>query len=105
MLENNKDLLLKKKNSKNFELHSQKAKDFLAKKDVVTMVPSFHVLREVFLINQEERAMDVVKALKIIRLRDGVDIAIAFWRKTARLILAPRALAGNIKIQIKKIFS
>lgn len=102
LLENNKDLLSKSKRSKDMELHSQKAVEFLEKRAIITMAPTFHVLREVFCINQDERAMDAKKAFKIIKLRDAQDPAIKSWRRAVRLIMAPRILAGRIKRKIIK---
>lgn len=97
LLENNKSLIDKARHSVHFELYGQKAREFLAKRSFITMAPTFHVLREVFLINQEERAMDAKKALAIITLRDGVEKPIAYWRKAIRMLAVPRVLAGNIK--------
>lgn len=99
LLENNKSLLQPKKPG-GFELYGKKAEEFLAKRSFITMVPTFHVLREVFWINQDERAMDIKKALKIIELRDAPEFAIKSWRKATRLLLAPRALAGRVKKKI-----
>ena len=101
LLENNKSLLKSKKPG-GFELYGKKAEEFLAKRSFITMVPTVHVLREVFLINQDERAIDVKKALKIITLRDTPDLAIKLWRRVIRLIMAPRTLLGRIKRRIQK---
>ena len=101
LLENNKSLLQSKKPG-GFELYGQKAEEFLAKRSFITMVPMFHVLREVFWINQDERAMDIKKALKIITLRDTPEASIKPWRKIARLVMAPRTLLGRIKRIIKR---
>ncbi len=102
IFENNKSLLNSKKPG-GFELYGKKAEEFLAKRGFITMVPTFHVFREVFPINQDVRAMDVRKALKIIKLRDAQDPAIKSWRRVVRLIMAPRTLAGRIKRKVKKI--
>ena len=102
LLENNKSLLNSKKPG-GFELYGKKAEEFLAKRSFITMVPTVHVLREVFWINQDERAIDVKKALKIITLRDTPDSAIKLWRRIIRLIMAPRSLAGRLKRAIQKI--
>ena len=96
LLENNKSLLQSGKPG-GFELYGKKAEEFLAKRSFITMVPTFHILREVFWINQDNRAMDARKALKIITLRDTPDPVIKPWRRIARLIMAPRVLAGRIK--------
>jgi len=101
LLENNKSLLNSKKPG-GFELYGEKAKEFLTKRSFVTMVPICHVLREVFYINQYERAIDVRKALKIIKLRDGAE-PIRFWRKMIYLLMRPRLLGGKIKRKIKKL--
>ncbi|MBI1866271.1 MAG: hypothetical protein HY005_01275 [Candidatus Staskawiczbacteria bacterium] len=101
LLENNKSLLNSKKPG-GFELYGKKAEEFLAKRSFITMVPTVHVLREVFWINQDERAIDVKKALKIITLRDTPDSAIKLWRRIIRLIMAPRTLLGRIKRSIQK---
>lgn len=102
VLENNKSLLQSKKPG-GFELYGKKAEEFLAKRSFTTMVPSMHVLREVFWINQDKRAIDIKKALKIIELRDAPEATIKSWRKIARLIMAPRVLAGRIKRKIYPI--
>ncbi len=96
LLENNKSLLNSKKPG-GFELYGKKAEEFLAKRSFITMVPTFHVLREVFWVNQDERAMDASKALKIIALRDASDSVIKSWRRFVRLLMAPRVLAGRVK--------
>mgnify|MGYP001578779905 CR=1 FL=1 len=96
LLENNKSLLQSKKPG-GFELFGQKAEDFLTKRSFITMVPTIHVLREVFWVNQDKRAMDASKALKIITLRDKPDTVIKPWRKAVRLLVEPRVLAGKIK--------
>jgi hypothetical protein len=101
ILENNKSLLNSKKPG-GFELFGKKAEEFLAKRSFVTMVPTFHVFREVFGVNHEDRSMDVRKALKIIKLRDTPDTAIKPWRGIIRLIMEPRVLLGRIKRKIKK---
>lgn len=101
ILENNKSILQSKKPG-GFELFGQKAEEFVAKRSFITMVPTFHVLREVFWINQDERAIDVSKAFKIITLRDTPDPIIKSWRRILRLIMAPRVLAGRIKRKIIK---
>ena len=102
LLENNKPFLNSKKPG-GFELYGQKAEEFLTKRSFITMVPTFHVLKEVFWINQDERAMDASKAFKIIKLRDTPDPIIKSWRRVARLIMAPRSLAGRLKRAIQKI--
>lgn len=99
LLENNKSLLHSKKPG-GFELYGKKAEEFLMKRSFITMVPTCHILREVFWVNQDERAMDVRKAFKIIKLRDAPDPQIKPWRKIVRLFMAPRALAGRIKRKI-----
>lgn len=96
ILENNKSLLQSKK-PRGFELYGKKAEEFLAERSFITMVPTLHVFREVFWTNQDERAIDIKKALKIITLRDTPDPVIKSWRRIARLIMAPRTLAGRIK--------
>src|SRR3989338_6589614 len=101
LLENNKSLLQSKKPG-GFELYGKKAEEFLVKRSFITMVPTVHVLREVFWINQDERAMDASKAFKIITLRDAPDPVIKSWRRILRLIMAPRTLFGRIKRGIKK---
>ncbi len=101
VLENNKSLLNSKKPG-GFELYGQKAEEFVAKRSFITMVPTFYVLREVFFINQDKRAMDITKALKIIKLRDTPDLIIKSWRRILRLIMAPRTLLGIIKRSIQK---
>jgi len=100
LLENNKSLLNSKKPG-GFELYGQKAEEFLDKRSFITMVPTFHVLREVFWINQDKRAMDINKAFKIIKLRDTPDPIIKSWRRILRLIMAPRVLVGRIKRMIR----
>ena len=99
LLENNKSLLNSKKPG-GFELYGQKAGEFLAKRSFITMVPTLHVFREVFWINQDERAMDIRYALKIIKSRDSFKAPIKSWRKIARLIMAPKTLLGRIKRKI-----
>lgn len=102
LLENNKSLLNSKKPG-GFELYGKKAEEFLAKRSFITMVPTFHVLREVFWVNQDERAIDIKKAFKIITLRDAPDSVIKPWRKIVRLLIAPRTLAGRIKRKIREM--
>ncbi len=101
LLENNKPLLQSKKPG-GFELYGKKAEEFLTKRSFITMVPTTHVLREIFWVNQDERAMDASKASKIIMLRDAPDSGIKSWRRIARLIMAPRTLLGRIKRSIQK---
>lgn len=102
VLEHNKSLLHSKKPG-GFELYGKKAEEFLMKRSFITMVPTFHVLREVFWVNQEPRSMDARKAFKIIKLRDAPDPIIKSWRRIIRLIMTPRVLAGRIKKTIEKI--
>lgn len=104
LLENNKSLLNSKKPG-GFELYGKKAEEFLAKRSFITMVPTFHVLREVFWINQDKRAIDIKKALKVITLRDAFDPVIKPRRRILRLVMAPRVLLGRVKIAIKKVVS
>lgn len=99
LLEHNKTILQSKKPG-GFELYGKKAEEFVAQRSFITMVPAFHVLREVFWVNQDERAMDARKAFKIIKLRDTPDPVIKSWRRIIRLIMAPRVLAGRIKRKI-----
>jgi|SRR3989344_5533441 len=102
-IEHNKELLSKQKGSVNFELYGKKAEEFLKKGSFITMIPTFHVLREVFLVNEYERSMDAKKALEIIKLRDNPEEKIGQWRKSVNLIFSPKVVAGKIKKNIKKI--
>lgn len=103
ILEHNKALLGKEKGSVNFELYGKQAEEFLNKGSFITMVPIFHVLREVFLVNEFERSMDAKKAIAIIKLRDNPDGKLGQWRKTLNLINSPRAVVGKIKRNIKNL--
>lgn len=100
LLENNKDLLLKSKRSKDMELHSQKAVEFLQKRSIITLLPSFHILREVFLLSPDQRSIDKKRALKIIRARDKTDQKNIELRKIINLFFTPRILLGKIKRKI-----
>lgn len=96
LLENNKSILNSKKPN-GFELYGKKAEEFLNKRSFITLAPNFHVLREVFRISHDERAIDERKALKIIKIRDCAEPNIGFWRKTIFLLLHPRMFGGKIK--------
>ena len=102
-LEHNKELLMQQKGSVNFELYGKKAEEFLQKKSIITMVPTFHVLREVFLVNEFERSMDVKRARAIIALRDNPDKKLGQWRRVTNLVFSPRVAMGIIKQNIKKL--
>ena len=102
-LEHNKELLSKQKGSVNFELYGKKAEEFLQNKNLITLAPTFHVLREVFLVNEYDRSMDAKTALAIINTRDNPEKKIGAGRKMVNLLASPRSLAGRLKQQIKKI--
>lgn len=102
-LDHNKELLSKQKGSVNFELYGKKAEEFLQKQSIITMVPTFHVLREVFMVNEFERSMDAKKALEIINLRDNPDDKLGQWRKIVNAMSSPRSLAGKVKKNVKKL--
>lgn len=102
LLENNKSILNSRK-PRGFELYGEKAEEFLNKRSFITMAPNFHVLREIFCVNQDERAIDAKKALKIIKLRDTPDSDIKSWRRIVGLIMAPRILVGRIKRKIMEL--
>jgi len=70
ILELNKDILDNSKRSKGFELHDERAVRFLSKRSFLEMIPTFHVLREVFKSAKDERAINMKEALQIIKLRD-----------------------------------
>lgn len=70
ILELNKDILGNSKRSKGFELHDERAVEFLSKRSFIEMIPTFHVLREVFRVTKDERAINMKEALQIIKLRD-----------------------------------
>lgn len=97
LLENNKPLIERAKGSIGFELFGERAKAFLQKRSFIQMVPSFHVLREVFLVNEHERSMDVRRALLMIKARDAQEKPIRRWRMTINALASPRSLLGNIK--------
>lgn len=105
ILEMNKDILENSKKSKNFELHDKRAVLFLSKRNFIEMIPNFHVLREVFRFNQEQRAMNMKQALQMIRLREKQERLQYFgiWTKIINMILAPRLTGGIIKRKIKKV--
>lgn len=100
VLENNKALLSSKKPD-GFELYGDYAKAFLAKGSFTVMVPKFHVFQEVFWVSQEERAIDIKRALKIIKLRDE-EPKIRPWRKIILYASHPRMLLGRIKRKFLK---
>lgn len=102
VLEFNKPYLVNAKNDYGYEIDRKKGEEFLKNRNFIDMVPTFQVFREVFWLNQEERSIDVRKALKIIKLRDAPP-TIKFWRRIIRLIMEPRVLAGRIKRKIKKM--
>jgi len=70
ILELNKDILKNSKRSKGFELYGERAISFLSRRSFIEMIPTFHVLREVFKSAKDERAINMKEALQIIKLRD-----------------------------------
>lgn len=104
LLENNKSLLENSKRSRNFELHSEKAREFLKKRNFIEMIPTFYVLREVFRFNIQDRAIDIKEARQIIKLRDKKEqnFKPKFWHKIINIILSPRQTAGKIKRKLWK---
>lgn len=104
ILEINKPVTDNSKKPGGYELYGERAKLFLAKRSFIEMVPTFHVLREVFRFNQEQRAMNMKQALQIIRLRENQERLQYFgiWTKIINMILTPRMVAGRIKRRILK---
>jgi hypothetical protein len=70
ILEITKPLLENSNKPGGYELYGKKAREFLQKRSFIEMIPTFQVFREVFRFNKEERAIDMKKALQIIKLRD-----------------------------------
>lgn len=74
ILEMNKPALENSKHPGGYELHGEKAVEFLTKRSVVEMIPTFHVFREVFKSSKHDRAISIREALQILKLRHNGNL-------------------------------
>lgn len=70
ILEINRSILENSKKPGGYELHGEKAVEFLRRKSFIEMIPTFHVFREIFKkVSPGARGVNMDDALKILRLR------------------------------------
>lgn len=107
MIEANKSVSQKSKNPGSYELYGENAKKFLSKRSFIEMIPVFHVFREVFKFNKEERAIDMRQAFQIIQARKYQDLYphFSFRRKLAIWILSPKRILQIIKNKILSLIN
>jgi hypothetical protein len=70
ILEINRSILENSEKPGGYELHDEKAVEFLRRKSFIEMIPTFHVFREIFKkVSLGARGVNIDDALKILRLR------------------------------------